>query len=135
PIYLAFGSVFIAHILNKGWKLYMRPVAIAIPVILFILMFPIFFANKSPEYIIAHQKTYKKYGLLRWEDGEDHTLPQDYADMLGWKELARKIDSICAGNPNMENTLILCDNYGEAGAINYYTTNPKIKAVSFSADY
>lgn len=135
PIYLAFGSVFIAHVLKKGWKLYMRPVAIAIPVILFMLMFPIFFANKSPEYIIEHQKTYKKYGLLRWEDGRDHELPQDYADMLGWKELARKIDSICAGNPNMENTLILCDNYGEAGAINYYTTNPKIKATSFSADY
>ena len=135
PIYLAFGSLFISHLLNEGRKLYLRPVAVIFPVLFFILMFPIFFANKSPKRIIANIKPYKKYGLLRWEDGKDHKLPQDYADMLGWKELAGKIDSICAGIPNLNNTMILCDNYGEAGAINYYTKNPKIKATSFSADY
>ncbi|MFY7816549.1 MAG: glycosyl transferase, partial [Chryseobacterium taeanense] len=31
-------------------------------------------------------------------------------------------------------TLVLCDNYGQAGAINYYSTKG-IKAVSFNADY
>ena len=30
--------------------------------------------------------------------------------------------------------LFFCDNYGQAGAINYYTQQ-KIKAVSFNADY
>ena len=135
PIYLAFGSLFIAHILKDRRKLYLRPVAIIMPVLFFMPMFPIFFANQSPEYIIANRGIYKKYGLLRWEDGKDHKLPQDNADMLGWKELASKVDSICDGIPNLDNTLILCDNYGEAGAINYYTKNPKISAASFSADY
>jgi hypothetical protein len=37
--------------------------------------------------------------------------------------------------PANEQTLILCDNYGQAGAINYYTTNKKIIANSFNADY
>jgi hypothetical protein len=73
--------------------------------------------------------------LLRWEDGKDHLLPQDYADMLGWKELAAKTDAIYDKLQNREHTLILCDNYGEAGAINYYTKHKNIKAVSFSADY
>jgi hypothetical protein len=72
--------------------------------------------------------------LLRWEDGKDHLLPQDFADMLGWKELALKVDSIYLILPNKDNTLILCDNYGQAGAINYYTKQ-KLKAVSFNADY
>ncbi|MCG2459695.1 glycosyltransferase family 39 protein [Flavobacteriaceae bacterium F89] len=135
PIYVAFGSVFVAHLLSKGWKLYLRPVAILIPVGFFLLLFNVFFSNKSPDYILENAERFKRLGQLRWEDGEDHSLPQDYADMLGWKELARKIDSICEGIPDLESTLILCDNYGEAGAINYYTTNPKIKAVSFSADY
>ena len=36
--------------------------------------------------------------------------------------------------PNPQQTLILCDNYGQAGAINYYTKEG-IKAVSFNADY
>ena len=29
----------------------------------------------------------------------------------------------------------MCDNYGQAGAINYYTKNKNLKAISFNADY
>lgn len=72
--------------------------------------------------------------MLRWEDGKDHLLPQDFADMLGWKELAFKTDSVYQNLPDKTNTLILCDNYGQAGAINYYTKQ-NLKAVSFNADY
>lgn len=134
PIYIAFGSVFLADRIKQGWKRYLQPAFIAIPVLLFIPMYNLFFPNKSPEYIINHRETYQKLGLLRWEDGKDHELPQDYADMLGWKELALKVDSVYATFPGKEHTLILCDNYGQAGAINYYTKQ-KLKAVSFNADY
>ena len=134
PIYIAFGSVFLADIMKQGWKKYLQPVFIAIPIIFFIPMYNIFFPNKSPEYITKHRQTYQKLDLLRWEDGKDHELPQDYADMLGWKELALKVDSIYSKLPNKEKTLILCDNYGQAGAINYYTQQ-KVQAVSFNADY
>ncbi len=134
PIYISFGSVFLADFLKKGWKQYLRPVAIAIPILIFIPIFKIAFPNKSPEYIVQHSNVYKKYSLLRWEDGKDHALPQDYADMLGWKELAGKVDAIYVKLPNADQTLILCDNYGQAGAINYYTKHD-IKAVSFNADY
>lgn len=134
PIYISFGSVFIAEKVKQGWKKYLQPVFIAIPILFFALMYNIFFPNKSPEYIITHKQSYQKLGLLRWEDGKDHSLPQDYADMLGWKELAIKVDSIYLKLPSREKTLILCDNYGQAGAINYYTQQ-NIKAVSFNADY
>ena len=97
-------------------------------------MYSIAFPNKSPEYIVNHPEKYKKLGMLRWEDGKDHLLPQDYADMLGWKDLARKVDSIYTTLPNKNKTLIICDNYGQAGAINYYTKQ-NLKAVSFNADY
>ena len=135
PIYISFGSVFIADILKDGWKKYLQPVAIAIPLLLFIPIFKVAFPNKSPEYIVQHAQPYKNFGLLRWEDGEDHALPQDFADMLGWKELASKVDSVCSKLPNLDETLILCDNYGEAGAINYYTKSKKVIASSFDADY
>ncbi len=134
PIYIAFGSVFLGHILKEGWKKYLQPLAIAIPVFIFILIFGISFPNKSPEYIVAHNDKYKELGLLKWEDGKDHMLPQDYADMLGWQEMVRKVDSIYSTVPKAEQTLIICDNYGQAGAINYYTKKG-LKAVSFSADY
>jgi hypothetical protein len=54
--------------------------------------------------------------------------------MLGWKELAYKVDEIYSNLPTPNKTLVLCDNYGQAGAINYYTDR-NIRAVSFNADY
>ncbi len=134
PVYIAFGAVFLSNILNTGWKRYLQLVFILIPLLLFIPMYNLAFPNKSPEYIVQHPEKYKKLGMLRWEDGKDHELPQDFADMLGWKELARKTDSVYSSLPNSENTLVLCDNYGQAGAINYYSKKG-IKAVSFNADY
>ena len=134
PIYIAFGSVYLANILKEGWRKYLQPVVIAVPLLLFIPIYNIAFPNKSPEYIIQHAENYKKLGMLRWEDGKDHSLPQDFADMLGWKELALKVDNVYLNLPNKNNTLILCDNYGQAGAINFYTKQ-KIRAVSFNADY
>jgi hypothetical protein len=134
PIYIAFGSAYLADFLKDGWRKYLQPVAIALPLILFIPIYTVAFPNKSPEYIVQHSENYQKLGLLRWEDGKDHLLPQDFADMLGWKELALKVDSVYLSLPNKENTLVLCDNYGQAGAINYFAKQ-KLKAVSFNADY
>lgn len=135
PIYIAFGSVFLGEKLTTDWKRYLKPVLIAVPIILYILFFNLFFSIKNPDYIIENKSRYKKFGLLRWEDGKDHSLPQDFADMLGWKELAEKVDVIYNNLPDKEQTIILCDNYGQAGAINYYTENKNITAVSFNADY
>lgn len=134
PIYIAFGSVYLANVLKDGWRKYLQPIAVAVPILLFIPIYNVAFPNKSPEYIVQHSENYKKLGLLRWEDGKDHLLPQDFADMLGWKELALKVDSVYMSLPNKENTLVLCDNYGQAGAINFYTKQ-SIRAVSFNADY
>lgn len=134
PIYIAFGAAFLGEILESGPKRFLKPVLIVIPLLFFIPMYNLAFPNKSPEYIYKHPEKYKKLGMLRWEDGKDHALPQDFADMLGWKELARKTDSVYALFPKSENTLVLCDNYGQAGAVNYYTKKG-IKAVSFNADY
>ena len=134
PIYIAFGAVYLSEVLKTNWKRYLQPVFIIIPLLFFIPMYNLSFPNKSPEYIIKHPEGYKKLGMLTWEDGKEHNLPQDYADMLGWKELAHKTDSVYATIANPEKTLVLCDNYGQAGAINYYTKKG-IKAVSFNADY
>lgn len=135
PVYISFGSVFLSEKLNTDWRKYFKPILIVVPIIFYIILFDIAFSVKAPNYYVENKNKYKKIGLLRWEDGKDHQLPQDFADMLGWKELAQKIDIVYSKLPNKEQTLILCDNYGQAGAINYYTVNKNIRAVSFSADY
>ena len=91
------------------------------------LVFPV----SGPGEIAKRSKTKT---LNRWEDGKVHSLPQDFADMLGWRELAAKTDSAYKLVNDEEHTLVLCDNYGEAGAINYYSRQ-NIHAVSMNADY
>lgn len=135
PIYIAFGSVFLSEVLQGRWKRYLQPVFLALPIFCYVFLFRIFYSVESPEDILKRKAVYQKLGLLRWEDGKDHALPQDFADMLGWKELATKVERIYNSMPKGTQTLILCDNYGQAGAINYYAKNKNIRAVSFNADY
>lgn len=134
PVYIGFGAVYLEDILNGGWKKYLKPVCLLHPVILFLPIYNLAFPNKTPEFIVQNPDSYKRFGLLRWEDGKDHPLPQDFADMLGWKELAQKVDKEYSRLSKSGNTLVLCDNYGQAGAINFYSTKG-VKAVSFNADY
>jgi len=78
---------------------------------------------------------FDELNITRWEDGKIHNMPQDYADMLGWKELAHLVDSTFTLVEDKAHTIIHCDNYGEAGAINFYSTQPYTEAYSMSADY
>lgn len=131
PVYIAFGAAYIGEQVRSAW---LRAVFVLIPVALFIPLFRIGFPNKTPQQIISDPEAYKRLGMLRWEDGKDHKLPQDFADMLGWRELAAKVDAAYKALPADEATIVLCDNYGQAGAINYYTKH-HIRAVTFNADY
>ena len=134
PIYFAFGAIYISSLLENNTGKILKPILITLTVILFLPIYNIAFPNRNPSYFVEHPEKYRKYGMLTWEDGEEHPLPQDFADMLGWKELARKVDSVYRQIPQPQNTLVLCDNYGQAGAINYYS-KLGIRAVSFNADY
>ncbi len=133
PIYFAFGAVFIAYRIREKQTLAKLLLPI-LPPLSFIPMFLYAFPNRDADYIKVNKARYLSLGMLRWEDGKDHELPQDFADMLGWKELAAKTDSLVQTLPEEEAVLILCDNYGQAGAINYYGKS-KQKAVSLNADY
>lgn len=135
PILIAFGCVYLEKLLSHGWVKYIKPVSVIAVIGLFIPMYLIAFPTKSPAEIERNNKIYRDFGLLRWEDGRDHSLPQDFADMTGWSDLGRKVDSVYAQLPDKESTLVLCDNYGEAGAINYYSKFKDINAVSMNADY
>jgi len=134
PVLIAMGAVYFEKISVEGWRKYLRPVIIlwifGCATLLFLAAMP----YQSPAQIQKNIQRYKSLGVLRWEDGKDHDLPQDFADMIGWSELAKKVDSIYSLLPNKQNTFVLCDNYGQAGAINYYTRQ-QIRAVTFNADY
>ena len=135
PIFFAFGSVYLERIFQAKAGVLLRPLSLIIILVFFIVTIKIILPVMSPEEIIADPKILKKIGLMRWEDGKDHMIPQDFADMVGWKELAQKVDSCYSLEPDKEHTAVLCNNYGQAGAINYYSKYKNINAVTQNADY
>lgn len=135
PVLLACGSVYLAALLKNGWKRYLKVVPLITAVGMFFLVLPFAYPILTPQQITRKKKKFEKVGALRWEDGKNHHLPQDFADMLGWKELANIVDEVYKTIPEKEKVIILCDNYGEAGAINHYSSFKNINAVSFNADY
>lgn len=98
-------------------------------------MFQILLPVLSPQEIIEKNELFEKYKLTRWEDGKMHHIPQDFADMLGWKELAHIVDSAMQSVDEKDKTIIHCDNYGQAGAIKYYSKELATEALSMDADY
>jgi hypothetical protein len=63
-----------------------------------------------------------KTGILNWENNVRHAIPQDFADMLGWRELAEKTAKAYHRLPDSvkKETILFGDNYGQAGALNFY---------------
>jgi hypothetical protein len=122
PVMMAVGSIGWEKITQKSWQYWLRPALLAFPLLFLFPVFPLFFPVLPPPAMAAYAVKFKELGILRWEDGKNHQLPQDYADMLGWEELTRLVAKAYAGIPvdQRNETIILCDNYGQAGAINYY---------------
>lgn len=60
--------------------------------------------------------------LLVWEDGKSRPLPQDYADMVGWEEMARRVGKFYNSlTPEQQkDCLIWGGSYGHAGAMQHY---------------
>jgi hypothetical protein len=136
PVLFSLGSIYLETMLRK-WKAVVVPLLVVLNAATFFAIVPYLMPFQCPAGIIANREAYEKYGLLRWEDGKNHTLPQDFADMIGWKEMAEKSLEAYQMIPTheLENTLVFCDNYGQTGALNYYNRKKMPEAYSFNTDY
>jgi hypothetical protein len=138
PFLFAAGSVYFEKILSEKSRKIIFPILISANLITFLVTFTLVYPVYSPEQIRKHAASFEKMGMLRWEDGKNHQLPQDFSDMLGWKEIADK--ALLAYNmiPPNENkqVLVYADNYGQAGAVNYYNRETSLpECYSFCTDY
>ena len=136
PVLFAFGSVYLETIF-KRWKVVLITLLAVMNIVIFFSVVKYLMPFQNPSEIIKNREAYERMGLLRWEDGKDHLLPQDFADMMGWREMSEKALQayrMVPGN-ELENTLIYCDNYGQTGALNYYNRTKMPEAYSFNTDY
>ncbi len=135
PVLFTFGAVYLEKMFSKKGRKFLKPVSGAIVLLLALPFILLSFPVQHPDKLANNTLLHKELGMLRWEDGNEHNLPQDFADMLGWKELATKTTAAYEAVTDKQHTIVLCDNYGQAGAINYYSSDKNINAVSFNADY
>ena len=74
----------------------------------------------------------------RWEDGKIHSIPQDYADMIAWKELSNIVIKTYEDLPDesKKNCAIYAEDYCTAGAILFYGKEHGLpEPISFSDNF
>jgi len=124
PLLFAAGGVVIEKNFAARGR-FLRPAMLALMILIFLPVIPYSLPVLSLDKMAAYAEASKKFGLegaLRWEDGRVHKLPQDYADMTGWRELAEIVIKTYQGLSATEkaNGAIYAENYGHAGAIKYH---------------
>jgi len=134
-ILLVFGGLAWEQYLSRKasrWALAAFLVMIVLPFLPFSLpLLPNAQMEKYCQYMVS------ELGMdapMRWEDGEVYALPQDYADMNGWEEVAADIAQAFhrLSPEEQQNCLIYGGSYGHAGAINYYSKKYNIPKEAYS---
>lgn len=124
PMLFAAGGVAIEKLFAQRLRV-LKPIMLALIILLFLPGIPYALPVLPLEKMAVYAQHSKKFGLegaLVWEDGRVHALPQDYADMTGWRELAGIVIQAYHGLSDAEKAScgIYGENYGQASAIKYY---------------
>ena len=123
PVLFAFGAYYLEKLTASRFKT-VRYAFIIIPLVLGLFAYPLLMPVAKPETLAAYYQkwNFAKTGALRWEDQQDHSLPQDFADMVGWKETAMKAGKVyqSLSPEEQKKTLVYCRGYYFAGALNFH---------------
>lgn len=126
PMLLAAGAVLIQQFIEKRKRNWLKPVIIGFLIFFSLGIFPyglpLLPFPQLEKYVKYMADNYGLAEALRWEDGELHRLPQDYADMTGWENQVKHVAKVYHNLPpeEKEKCVLFCSNYGGAGAVNYY---------------
>jgi hypothetical protein len=117
PVLFAMGG----YAVDKYYRPYMKYVIIALVILISLPMLPFSLPVYSHEKIAEYSEKTAMF-TNRWEDGKIYNIPQDYADMTGWKQLSSIVIKHYNSLPQSErdSCLIYAENYGQAGAIYFY---------------
>ncbi|WP_374165647.1 ArnT family glycosyltransferase [Arcticibacter sp. MXS-1] len=120
PLLMAAGGVFIERkTAGRRWVMSL-PIVIAFTGITILpSVVPIL---SRPSELLYFRAMKEDAGIgfpLQWHDGKIHDLPEYYASMLGWKELADKTDKVLGSLTREQRAaaVIFCPDYAMAGAI------------------
>ena len=115
PVLFTFGAYFTEKYIKK----YLTPVVLAFVIFMGIGLYISFAFDGIP--FLTFEKAHNE-GAFRWEDGKQYDIPQDMADMTGWKEIGETVRNLYLelGEENRDNCEIYTYHYGQAGAVMFY---------------
>ncbi len=137
PMLIAGGATAIENWLRRPALLWLRPAYLVFLVITGALVAPIGLPVLSPETYVRYTKVVG-FSQPRIENRRASALPQLFADRFGWPEMAQAVAAAyhAIPAPERERTAIFGQDYGQAGAIDFY--GPKLglpKAISGHLTY
>jgi hypothetical protein len=134
PMLMAVGGIAVENFLqNKSGSLKYVLICLLFIVTIPILPYglPLVSVKKMQHYCAFMKDRFSLYGPLYWEDGKVHSLPQDYADMHGWEEMAAKVGQLYHRLSAFEqkSCILYGGSYSHASSINYYREKYKLPEV------
>ncbi|MBC7774548.1 MAG: glycosyltransferase family 39 protein [Phycisphaerae bacterium] len=141
PFVMAAGAVLLEKITAKGLggkivRTALVIIALGLGMAISPFSIPYLPIEKMAKYCIDFQRATGLSDATKWEDGEIHDMPQDYADMQGWREIADLAIKAWQQSEDKQATLIYAENYGQASAIEWYGHQQGLPQVySFSDTY
>jgi hypothetical protein len=121
PPLIAAAAVWLEAMARRVHLRWVAPVTAAHAAVSFVITAPFAIPLLPVETLIDYQDATG----IRSSSGENRDsaeLPQFFADRFGWEELAAQVAGVVGALPQEDRAacLIVAQNYGEAGAINYF---------------
>jgi hypothetical protein len=137
PMLVAAGALFTERYIRN---IILRSLLLFVLLLLTWFVLPMGIPTKSPERLVAYfdvmAKVTNNDAVRRYENNKYLPLPQDYADMLGWDELADITNKAWQLAGHKEQCIIYAENYGQAGAITILGKKYHLpEAISFSDNF
>jgi 4-amino-4-deoxy-L-arabinose transferase-like glycosyltransferase len=122
PVLFAAGAVQVEALGDTPLAEFVNWGAVTVLVAYGIVISPLGLPYLPPARMATYGEALGATSALRTNTGELERLPQDYADMLGWREQALAVARIYHRLPadHRSEVVILAANYGEAGALELY---------------
>jgi 4-amino-4-deoxy-L-arabinose transferase-like glycosyltransferase len=122
PVLYAAGAVTLQH-LTRARVRYLAQGTVAVLVIAYgLFSLPFGLPILPPALMARYAATTGMTAAVTTNKGEVLPLPQDYGDMLAWRELVESVARVYHAMPehDRELTVVYGANYGEAGALDFY---------------
>jgi hypothetical protein len=131
PALFAAGAVRFERVADGWAREFLQAGTVAVLFAYGLVTLPLGVPILPPPAMAEYARALGVEAAVRTNTGELGTLPQDYADMLGWEEQVAAVARVYHTLPDdqRKDAVLVAGNYGEAGALEFYGPQYGLPAV------